>query len=195
MATITTAVNPAANVLQFDTLPGISLQNSGVPRSRIVFDENFASTGTGASDVEDLYINLDLPPNYFYRPLAFGVTFYVGTQLSTWDDNDPLLEIRENLPATHYMSLEWNPGTRQRYGAASNQYSLSTNADLRGSSLFGQLIDGRSRLGIDPRVRFRAYNDSNSAPVALGNVYASFLQYDISQGLDYRLFYPGNALS
>ena len=106
MATVTTSVTGTPIYETFTTLGADQLYQSGVPRSRVIFDQNFATTGTGAGDEENLVVSMDLPINYYYRPLSLQMSFYSGgTDISTWDNSSPRIEIVSNLPATYYIPL------------------------------------------------------------------------------------------
>lgn len=198
MATITTAVNPSLQLLQFDTLASPELGKTGVPRARALFNQNFSTTGTGAGDNEDLVISCELPINYFYRPLSCALTFYNGpsSELGSWDNGNVRGEIVSNLSATYYVPFDWNP-TVTRFAAGGAGHYTAANPTVAGQNLFSQIIDGRSSttIPVPPELTLRLHNNDASQAAVSGNIYASFLQYDIEQGIDWPLFYPGNALS
>ena len=202
MATVTTTVNPSLQVEHFNIPSELVLQDTGIPRCRLLFNENFSTTGTGVGDEEDLYINLDLPENYFYRPLQIGITFYTGTvaAMQAWDNHSALVEIRGNYSATTYSHLEpanllgagAAASTLDSYGATTTEHMLVLNANMQS---LGQILDGRQRGVVTPRYRVRMTSSTASIAAITGNIYASFLQYDIDEGLAYPLYYPGNAFS
>lgn len=191
----TTVINPAVKVVQFNTLPGVPLQSSGVPRALIRFNENFTFPSTPALETADLILNLDLPPNYFYRPLSIRLTAYSGgdTECADWIDNGPgRIEFQTNAFVSYYTSLFW--GIRGRWtgaGIVGFDCAAITSVD---DLIWRQIIDGRTERGINPRLIVRTHmNDADNASMA-GNIFATFLQYDVAQGLDWPLYYPGNAL-
>lgn len=194
MGVITVTVNPVPVIVQFNTLPGAELQVTGVPRALIRFDTNFSTPVTGSGDQGDLIINVDLPPNYYYRMLSIQLNLNGdGDDIQDWIDSEAArISFETNAFFTYFTPMRWETYT-VKWGNLPSEEGATARPQVQ-DRVIDQLIDGRTERGINPRLKIESHMNDQNVEALAGNIFATFLQYDIAQGLDWPLYYPGNAL-
>jgi len=195
MADITTNVSPPATIETFERPPDLIRDQTGLARAAVTFASSFSSTGTGAGDKEALNINLNLPPNYFYRPLVLSCSLNSVTSAfgGAWD-NVAYVQVQSNLE-NYYCAMNY---TTYRIGVTGNSYGLAWGTGSLSEKLAGQLIDGRNvpQASRDPVVTI-GLSEITGSQAASSNfrVFARFLQYDVAQGFNDQIWSVGNELT
>lgn len=195
MADLVTTVTPQAIVETFTSPPDVVKDRTGIARAAITFCSPFASAGTGAGDREQLNVELNLPKNYFYRPIVLSLSLAnVNASIGgAWDNIGRLLvesNLNDYLGSLNYATV--------RTGVTTNSYTLVWGAGALSEKVAGQLIDGRNVApqSRDPKVSLGLSNVTASvAAQSTFAVYARFLQYDVSQGFHEELWSSGNLIS
>lgn len=201
MATVSTSLNAPVEIVNFQSPAATSGDPSGAPLSRINVNYNGATTGVGATDVEDVTINITLPAGYFYRILSLTITFYGMdfTEADSWDDLQKKWLVTFPANRSYYTQME-NIG---RWGASNSfaRYKQDLYAitwalprETRDAATI-PIETSSGVLGSTSAITCEIANPDNSIPSVALNVRMNALQYTIEEGNAYPLWSIGNLIS
>ena len=205
MATVTTSITPSVLRRDFTTPATLAPYGGPAPIAQLEVNHVGSTTGVGAGDDEDLFINIDLTAGYFYRilDLTLNMNGTLGS-LDGWSAGGKI-EMRGADPkkttSTAVCGLQpWllnNDTTNAQNIALINSTENLLQYLPASYEHLGQTIDGTATgtAGVTPRIRVLLHNPDASQVSVSVTVFARLLQYTFEQGSSHPLYGLGNTLT